>query len=202
MSKEDTKQRIPNAEDIVVERRLKTIFDLRDRIHVLRRQLRMGQISELSDFQVMCGYRTLVESYLSELNPLLLKTESGKELLENYDFGEARVRPRTVEKSRNRVLKLTDGSVPIGKTQSLPPEVARFDLIGLESLWEVPDPLPGIVTIEEVDPTTMRKKQVQYNISDQIDLEPLDSMVREMNVFLSNIDLGLQPEEVKGPAEI
>jgi hypothetical protein len=202
MSKEDTKQRIPNAEDIVVERRLKTIFDLRDRIHVLRRQLRMGQISELSDFQVMCGYRTLVESYLSELNPLLLKTESGKELLENYDFGEARVRPRTVEKSRNRVLKLTDGSVPIGKTQSLPSEVARFDLIGLESLWEVPDPLPGIVTIEEVDPATMRKKQVQYNISDQIDLEPLDSMVREMNVFLSNIDLGLQPEEVKGPAEI
>ena len=49
---------------------------------------------------------------------------------------------------------------------------------------------------------TLYKKQTQYNISDQIDLEALDSMVREMNVFLSNIDLGLQPEEVKGPAEI
>jgi len=202
MSREDTKQRIPNAEDIVVERRLNTIFDLRDRIHVLRRQLRMGQISELSDFQVMCGYRTLVESYLSELNPLLLKTESGKELLEDYNFGEAKVRPRTVEKNRNRVLKLTEGSVTIGQNQRLPSEVAKFELIGLESLWRVPDPLPGVVTIEKVDPATMSKKQTQYNISDQIDLEALDSMVREMNVFLSNIDLGLQPEEVKGPAEI
>ena len=188
-------ERVKGADEIVIERRLSSIFDIRDEIHNLRKRLRMGRLDGLTEFQVLSGYRTLVDNYAMELHPLLLKYEAGEQLLNEHDFGEAYVNPRIETrktlKGRSRVLKRpVRGDI---ETQG-DPEIVAFELTGLKSLWELPDPLEATIGISRRDAATMSTKTEQVRVSDQIGLQKLDEMVREMNVFLSEIGFELEPE--------
>jgi len=186
---------VRGADEIVIERRLSTIFDIRDEIQDIRKRLRMGRLDGLTEFQVLSGYRTLVDNYAMELHPLLLKYETGEQLLNEHDFGEAYVNPKIVEResamnSSRKLKRPIRGDIKAGEVT----DIVAFELVGLRSLWELPDPLEADVSITRRKPETMSELPEQVRVADQIRLEKLDEMVREMNVFLSEIGFELEPE--------
>lgn len=186
---------VRGADEIVIERRLSTIFDIRDEIQDIRKRLRMGRLGGLTEFQILSGYRTLVDNYAMELHPLLLKYEAGEQLLNERDFGEAYVNPKVVEReslmnSSRKLRRPIRGDIGVGEVT----DIVSFELVGLRSLWELPDPLEADVSITRRKPETMSELPEEVRVADQIRLEKLDEMVREMNVFLSEIGFELEPE--------
>lgn len=194
---------IKDAEDIVIERRLKTIFDIRERLHDLRTKFRLGQIDEITESEALSGYRTLTDNYLMEIHPLLLKFDEGETLLHEHDFGTATVAPIVVKQqsSHDTRLKLKFGNygrnnrAPM-RIQSKPtPRVREFELTGLKSLWELDDPLRARFEVSTFDAGTQATMPEEVWVTGQIGFDALDRMVRQMNVFLSEIGFELEPDD-------
>jgi hypothetical protein len=193
---------IKDAEDIVIERRLKTIFDIRERLHDLRTKFRLGQIDEMTETEALSGYRTLCDNYLMEIQPLLLKFDKGQELLNDHDFGAATVAPVVVKRelSHDTRMQLKFGNygrenrTPMTIQGAPDPRVKEFELTGLRSLWEMDDPLRARFSVPTLDAGTQATMPEEVWVTDQIGFDPLDRMVRQMNVFLSEIGFELEPD--------
>jgi len=189
---------VKDADDIVIERRLNTIFDIRRQIHELRRQAGMGLIKQHSKYEVQTGYRSLVTNYLMELHPLLLKYDDvGHHLLYKHDFGVAQVTPRIEIRQqgiheRQYLIRPERGDIPY--QQATPGAVDQVELKGLTSLQEVDDPLTGVVVQEVRDPATMSMQTQRIPFADQIGMKTLDDMTQKMNEFISSIGLELEPD--------
>lgn len=184
------------ADEIVTERRLNTIYDIRDNIHELRQNFKMGlAANEISEFKFECGYRNLVDNYAMELQPLMLKCEPGKELLRNKDFGECYISPEIVNRGLNDdtvIRRPRRGDVKVSSHHS--PEPTRIELEGLESLWDLPDPLTTTIAVRQFDAGTQGETTKEIVITDQIRARKLDEMTRSMNVFLKDVGLELDLE--------
>lgn len=193
----DVMESVKGIEDIVIERRLNTIFDIRREIHDMRKNLEMGMFDEsLSQYQVLSGLRTLVTNYLLEIHPLMLEYEDeGHDLLENHEFGEAELNPTVrIDNRGNRLLvRHVRGDIEI--TEDLPRVSDTVPLNGLYSLMDASNPLEGVVRVSETDRSTMRTKTVPLRYSDQIGMSILTDMIDEMNTFLADIGLELEPEQ-------
>jgi len=79
----DGEDHVEDPEQIVQSRRLEAIFDIRDELREYRKIILIESYDNhgMSRFQALSGYRTLANNYLMEIQPLLEKYESGKELL-------------------------------------------------------------------------------------------------------------------------
>jgi hypothetical protein len=194
---------IKHADDIVIERRLNTIFDIRRQIHELRRQAGMGLIKQHSKYEVQSGYRSLVTNYLMELHPLLLKYDDvGHHLLYEYDFGVEKIKPRIEIRQHGiseqyYLIRPERGDVPY--QQASPGAVGDVELKGLTSLQEVDDPLKGVVVKEVRDPVTMSMQEQRIPFAAQIGMQTLDDMTLRMNEFISQVGLELEPDRDDDP---
>jgi hypothetical protein len=202
------KEQIADAEDIVQSRRLKSIFDIRDELREHRKIILMERYDNkgFTRFQALSGYRTLANNYLMELQPLLMKFEPGKELLTERDFGTANIVPNYRVTSSNThgvgqkiEIQHTDGGTTEVREKPKPKQV---DLTGLESIWNVPDPLQAKLTLNKFDSQAQTVTPNPVFVKDQFSVDTTDKFVRSMNMFLSEIGFELEPQEDKPPHQI
>lgn len=203
-----SKEQIADAEDIVQSRRLNSIFDIRDELREHRKVILMERYDNkgYSRFQALSGYRTLANNYLMELQPLLMKFESGEELFKEHDFGYATISPKYHIASKTGygagpTVKIhhTDGRET---TVEEKPKAQKVDLTGLESIWNVADPLQAKLTMKQFDSQSHAITPEPVHIKDQFSVDTTDKFVRSMNMFLSEIGFELEPQEDKPPHQI
>lgn len=208
MTEEDSERpQIRDPEEIVQSRRLNSIFDIREEIRDARKQILMERYSNkgITRFEALCGYRTLANNYLMELEPLLLKFEPGKELLNEKDFGKAvfepQYEPKSVGNSRNTQYEVyhKDGRKT---TVEEKPEPSAVELVGLSSLWDIPDPVSISIPVKQRKSYRHKAEPKKLTYKDQFSVRTIDDFVRCMNRFLSDVGFELDPEEDKDPHEI
>jgi hypothetical protein len=209
---EDYPERIEDSEDYSKQRRLKSVFDIRKEIHETRRDIKF-QTHKLSQrHQAITAYRSLVESYLLEIEPLLRRYGDGEYYLTEYDFGRLTLAPETRSSDEitlhqvelyfpnrdNQYERNSDGWENV-KEEYVPDPVA-YDFTGLQSLFEAPDTL--ILHDEVKEDDSLKAETYTYINKSQIPMSMLDEMVRVMNEFISDIGFELEPEKEDDPANL
>lgn len=200
---ESEPQKISDPESYVNHRRLRTIFDIRDKMIETRRDVKVAPHDNvISRFKALAAYRALVDSFVVETEPLLRRYSDGKQLLKSRDYGQITVAPEFIEIPRRRGLPMnwkvdvsndrrySTGS--IGFTEK--PEIKYFEITGLISVVELPDPLS--VTYESID------RDPNYTHEEQIGFDILDQMVRDINNFLAKIGFEVDPQEEEDTLQI
>lgn len=209
---EDYPEKIEDSEDYTVQRRLKSVFDIRKDIHQTRKKVRYASHKPSERYQAVCAYRSLAESYLLEIEPLLRRYGDGEYYLSESDFGSITLEPETRDTSTNRLggLELFFPNAPIDNYKdnsswirvnaSSVPEPVTYEFTGLTALFDVPDTL--ILADQVKQERSRRAKEYTYVQRSQIPMSALDDMVRTMNEFLSDIGFELEPETEDNPANI
>jgi hypothetical protein len=193
----DGEDHVEDPEQIVQSRRLESIFDIRDELREYRKIILIESYDDhgMSRFQALSGYRTLANNYLMEIQPLLEKYESGKELLTEHDFGTATVTPECQATKRGQFeIKHHDGTTTTVEEDPTN-QTATFELEGLEAIWTTPDPLKASFTVEQYDNINKTTKRQPIAITDQFSVETTDKFIRSMNRFLSEIGFELEPTQ-------
>lgn len=210
MTEEDTEpdhQPIDDPESYINQRRLQTLFDLRQDIYELRRKFNLA--SHEDEYTAVSAYRSGVSSYFMEIESLMQKYDHSKELVQDHRFGVVTIQVPHRTSSTGRggsgvEVHLPDaGSFDSGawvQVAELPDPVA-IEVKGLESVIEYPDPLTYTFTVEKSQHTRSNGKY-QREVKQQIPFEILDSMVREMNNFLADIGLEAELEEQEDPLKL
>lgn len=210
---EDHPERIEDSEDYTVQRRLKSVFDIRKDIHQTRKKIRYASHKASERYQAVCAYRALAESYLLEIEPLLRRYGDGDYYLNQSNFGAVTLEPETRNTPTNRLggVELFFPNAPIDnykdnspwirvRSDSVP-EPVSYNFTGLNALFEVPDTL---ILADQVRQAANRSRAKEYTYvqKSQIPMSTLDDMVRSMNEFLSDIGFELEPETEDNPANI
>lgn len=211
MSKPDnnnTEEQIADPEEVVQTRRLNSIFDIRDDLREHRKIILMERYdnSGISRFEALNGYRALCNDYLMELEPLLNEYENGIQLLTERDFGYALIQPNYETLSQNgnfafgTKVKIhhKNGGETIAYRK---PPTKKVRLTGLESIWNISDPLVAQIDIEQQSNNPI-DISTSVQIRDQFSVRTTDRFIRSMNMFLSDIGFELDPEEDKEPHQI
>jgi len=194
----DGEDHVEDPEQIVQSRRLESIFDIRDELREYRKIILIESYDDhgMSRFQALSGYRTLANNYLMEIQPLLEKYESGKELLTEHDFGTATVEPQYHAVNHGR-YEITHNDERLPTTVESAPynASASFELEGLEAIWNTPDPLRATFNVEQYDNRNNTNTNRSIEITDQFSVETTDKFIRSMNRFLSEIGFELEPTQ-------
>jgi hypothetical protein len=210
VTEEDTEpdhQPIDDPESYINQRRLKTLFDLRQEIYELRKKVNFA--SHENEYAALSAYRSGVASYFMEIESLMRKYDHSKELVEDHQFGviTLQVPHRTAKSGRGKpgievhLPKANDRrSDPWTRVAELPDPVV-IEVKGLESVIEYLDPLTYTFTVEKYR-NTRSNDEYQREVKQQIPFEILDSMVREMNNFLADIGLEARLEEQEDPLKL
>ncbi len=193
----DGEDHVEDPEQIVQSRRLESIFDIRDELREYRKIILIESYDDhgMSRFQALSGYRTLANNYIMEIQPLLEKYDSGKELLTEHDFGVATVAPQCHATKRGRFeIKHHDGTTTTVE-ENPTNQTATFELEGLEAIWNTPDPLKASFSVKQYDNVNKRNTRQDVVITDQFSVETTDKFIRSMNRFLSEIGFELEPTQ-------
>jgi hypothetical protein len=198
----DGEDHVEDPEQIVQSRRLESIFDIRDELREHRKIILIESYDDyrMSRFEALSGYRTLANNYLMEVQPLFEKYESGRKLLTEHDFGTATVEPQyhaTKHGSRHSKYEIThhDERQPTSVASAPYNASASFELEGLESIWNTPDPLTATFNVKQYDNVNNTVANRSIEITDQFSVETTDKFIRSMNRFLSEIGFELEPTQ-------
>lgn len=206
---------VRDPEEIINQRRAKSIFDIRDDMREKRKMVRLAshdRSTDISIYEAKSAYRALVDSYIIETEGLMRHYEPGPELLNSRDLGIMEIRPRVVDKGNatkgrhiNRKYTIdTSRDRNFSENQvhtDTDIDAKYFEFEGLLSLLEAPDPLQAqweIEIYERFEGTTNKVhtviRQVNYSI--------LDNMVRSINNFLADIGFEIDPEQEQDTLEL
>lgn len=201
---EEVPEEVKDAEDYTQQRRLKSIYDLRDELHQQRKKVRHAESSQGDRFSALCVYRAIVDSYILELEPLLRRYQNGVEYLTQTDFGTVTVRPNTKIGSAGMGLgkRVKAYSPKKGDYRSVKgePDPVEYELTGLQSLLEIGNPIEVTFTFQTTGSHGI--SSFEHTVRQQVEMVILDKMVRTMNTFLADIGFELEPEEEDDPAHI
>lgn len=187
---------VDDPEGFVRNRRLSTIFDIRDELIEARRKIQLAKHQgRISEFEALSIYREHVHSYFVELEPLLVRYEPGPELLEETVFGTVKIEAPVRQGRDNR----TEAYLPDDKAGSDwkhvvaddLPEALTYELRGLQVLSE-DGPIRHTFEFEVVEHGT---RPVSKTVERQYPRTALDAMVRQMNEFLAKIGLEVEPQQ-------
>lgn len=211
---EDVAQ-IKDPEAYVNQRRLQQLFDLRENLHKSR--LKLAEIEhnrrhKRTRWEALNAYRALVDSYILELEPLLLRYEPGPELLNETHFGTVEVTPHyklePAGRSSSDTYQVYEPSASTNnssddyvRVQNRPHEVVEYELEGLRSVLELPSPLTATYTFNKFK-YAGKGKSFKHTAKTQIRMETMDTMVRKANNFLAEIGFTVSPEPEDDPAMI
>ena len=193
----DGEDHVEDPEQIVQSRRLEAIFDIRDELRENRKIILIESHDDygMTRFQALSGYRTLANNYLMEIQPLLEKYESGKELLTEHDFGTATIAPQYKPAKRGRYDIIHHDRTKTTVEQAPNNQTATFELEGLEAIWNTPDPLKASFKMKQYDNRNKTIANRSVSITDQFSVETTDKFIRAMNRFLSEIGFELEPTQ-------
>jgi hypothetical protein len=198
-----TEAEYETPDEYVRKRRLRELFDIRQDIREI--QTRLKSIPRNSaEYSRSCQIlRSVVKSYVSECEPLLLKTEEGSSLFYSKDYGEIIVEPPIDEM---KVGKATTGYEIDGKeikaaAGSSLPEPRSTDLTGLSCLFEVPSP---IVERWEINRAQTKGPLGAKSVAQQKEIPPnkLQLMVRDLNLYLAHVGIEIDLEETSEPVNL
>jgi len=186
----------------VRKRRLRELFDIRREVRDI--QTRLKSIPQnSSEYRESCQIlRSVVESYVSECEPLLLKTEEGSSLFYSKDYGQVTIEPPVKKK---KVPKSTTGYKDRKETNTVAksglPEPRSTDLTGLSSLFEVPSP---IVETWEINRSQSKGLLGTQSMTRQREIPPniLQLMVRDLNLYLAHVGIELDLEKTSEPVNL
>ena len=189
---------IDDQEDLIHQRRIKTIFDARDNLHQTRSKIEFEQQGD-ARVEVLTAYRSLVSSYLLEVEPLMQRYETGQQLLDETEFGTVKLEP---EIYNGKIQYRPGKSAKIDRSDV--PEPKQYKLTGLSSLFTVPNPVEYDRQIPVNDRSVRGNKttMVDYSRKAQIRMSTLDTMTRSINQFLAEIGFTVDQEPEDNPAQI
>jgi len=134
-------------------------------------------------------YRGRVETYFTEIEPLLSATDAGAELWREREFGEMEIRP-PVEHQRGGARVTVDGT---GKQLRGPvPRPKKVELTGLVSLLNLPAPISANWTVETKSVGFQGTEQTREVVTatKEIPFNVTDEMYRAANRYLNELGLG------------
>jgi hypothetical protein len=171
-----------------------------------RKKVKLADHSEeFTTYEALSAYRALTDSYIVESEPLLRRYEDGTELLENADFGVERVSPPCFKADQYQRGRY---EVELGNHErdtvllSQPPEEQLYELNGLLSLIECPDPLVAQYEWKTARSSNRGGGRISYTHRQQLTFSTLDAMVRSVNNFLAEIGFELDPQDDTEPGQI
>jgi len=207
-------QRLDATEELITEKRLETIVELRRDIHNIRRDVKLGNKLR-SQYREKYGtnkritvYRTAVDSWIMELEPLMRQYDFGEKMLYHRDYGDIVIEPpieydkwghrviETEEHGEEIVLSPINSSNPEALERTLEPRHVSVE--GLTALFKLDDPIVERFNI----PTSKAKRVRRVPVKGQIPADKLDLMVRDMNHFLAKVGLEMKPEPERDPHQI
>ena len=141
---------IEDDESYIQSQRLKDIFAARQAVRQQRLKMKIHSIDSNTPTERRNAkrvYRAAIENYLSEIRPVFLDDEQGRNVWFNLDFGTLKIALPTQTKTygRGRTKRVYEKVKPNGETTNLsvnkPPEPKEIDLNGLNYLFELPEPI-------------------------------------------------------------
>ena len=174
-----------DPEGYVQERRLKDIFDAKEKVRERRIKAKEYQFANEGNGKSLNGvrmYRTAVENYLTELKSLFLEDMNGRGYWYNLDMGEIVIPP------------------PENDKYVIEPEPEKIDLTGLQSIFDVPEPI--VVEFDVIRRVGTNKVQETVKQRGNIPFSKLDVAVQSANQYLSDRGFELDPEDDTDPASI
>lgn len=200
--------KIRDPEAYVNSRRLKSIFDIRDAMVTVRADVKTAPYRDGSKFEALSKYRALVGSYVVETEPLLRRYEGGPELLHKQEFGHQMLSVREVDQSGYN--HESTHTVDVSDDQSIRydtvrvrglPDPKAYDLTGLLSIVEYPDPLEAEFELESAQKHKI-SGTINYTRTAQVAFQHLDRMVRALNNYLGQIGFEVEPMDDTEPAQL
>jgi hypothetical protein len=199
-------QEIKDPEAYVNHRRLRSIFDIRDDMVQARKKVKLADHSrEFTSYEALSAYRALTDSYIVESEPLLRRYEDGIKLLESANFGVESVCPPYYKAGQHRRGRY---EVELGDHErdtvrlSQPPQERQYELNGLLSMIECPDPLVAQYEWKTARSSNRGGGGISYTHKQQLTFSTLDTMVRSLNNFLAEIGFELDPQDDTEPGQI
>jgi hypothetical protein len=192
---------VDDPESYIQTRRLQDIFEARKDVRDQRMIAKEHEIA-YSDRPKEARkarrlYRASVENYLSELRPLFLSDELGKQYWFNLDLGSVSMDPSVYNGTygdSTDVLKYDDGDKTYVVTKE--PETKYIDLNGLNAVFELAEPVTASWTLKVKAPGRGRGP-TGLPITEKFDIgfTNLDAIVNEANSYLRERGIELDPEE-------
>jgi hypothetical protein len=158
--------------EMVNRERVHSIFEARTECRQYRTK---AKAQDGDDYTPL--YRSALESFIREVEPLLKQTEDGQELWSERAFGAAPIAP--------------EHKKPRDTTQP-----RQINLVGLKSLFELE--CPAMFEIEIVEKSPRRKageKVKPVTVSWDVPFWALDEMFAAVNTHLSDLGFGIALDE-------
>lgn len=199
----DNIETVADPQDYIQNRRLQGIFDARDEI-IERRLIAKEQLYQDELFSATI-FRSALENYFSEIRPIFMETEAGKQIWYRTNFGSVSINlpVRRVENPAGRIvmryeseeqtLNLELGEVPDAKT---------IQIFGLDAIFSLPDPLEANFSVSHGEDGFMGSQSDTVTETTQIPFKTLDQMLNTANRFLASQGIEVEIEEEKEPARI
>jgi len=204
-SREDSgePQTVRDPNEYVNKRRLQGIFDIREELHDVRLKITAAESDrETDNFEALGAYRSLVDSYILEVEPLLMRYDIGREYLHEHDFGKTILQPsyREVSNSRHHTnagkYEVYDFEKDEYVSSATEPGWESYSFNGLTSLLKTENPLTGSFEITKPKGGGFRSDSDTSVVAvAQVDRGILDPMVRAVNRFLAKVGFELDPED-------
>jgi hypothetical protein len=192
---------IENDESYIQSQRLRDIFDARQAVREQRLKMKIHSIEseQTTDRRnAKRVYRAAIENYLSELRPLFMEDEQGKNVWFNMDFGTLEINlPVQTKTVRRGQTKRVHETVKDGEKTELPvnniPEPKEIELNGLNYLFDLPEPITAnfswVATTNGMGGGTSR---YHATITHDIGFDKLDAVMNEANDRLRKRGLDLE----------
>lgn len=183
MSEQPPSERIDDPEDYGASERLKQIYQARRELRDIRREAAAYRRS--APKESVAYYRTGVESYLMELEPLFYQNETGVEIWQDRFFGTVTIEPpETAEQPYYQI-----GGPEL--------EPAQYRINGLNTLFQI-DEITHIFEIEEESELSGRTAETTKRTS-PIPWDVLNRMVSVANRYCSELGIGLDVSDNNEP---
>jgi len=202
---------IEDDESYIQSQRLRDIFSARQAVRKQRLKTKIHTIDARKQVEARDAkrvYRAAVENYLSEIRPIFLADEQGRDIWFGLDFGTLKINLPVQTKShgRGRTRRVYE-TVRDGETTELPvdniPEPKEIELNGLNFLFELPEPIT--VRFEWIATTSGGwsggTDKYEDTITYDIGFDRLDALVNEANDRLRQRGLDLDLGEDNATAE-
>ena len=197
-------EEVDDPEELIQTRRIRDIFEARKEVR--RERLRAKELKVVNSnhhTEPEQLYRAAVENYLTELRPLFLFDELGKQYWYNYDFGSIIVEPPTYTESVDIGVGSEADYVDIDGDSYVvvsKPEQKEIELDGLCYLFNTSDPVSVTWNLTAKEPKTEfgtggGRRTVTKESYVYINFNRLDAAVNTANSYLAERGIELKPEE-------
>lgn len=191
-----------DPEGYVQERRLKDVFDAREKVRERRlaaKQYQLENRDSTANIEAVRMYRAAVENYLSELKPLFFEEERGKHIWFNKEITTLTVQLPVEARSAGRGG--SKGYTYNGSKIKSKPEPKQIELTGIGCLFQLSEPLNVEFEVtKRVGLDRTYRETVVHTFA--IPFDHLDHIMNIANEYLSERGLELDPEEDTDPASI